>query len=183
MHLATKHTLAAILCALSASALPLPLPGAQSTDTDTVTLDIPSGKQQSPPPSLFSPTPPLLPHPLQTKPPTNPSDPHPSAFPVHWYTNSRNPLRLRRRDSPLRNLFSSKDGFIETGSETKTETKTKTEPETKTKPSSETIETSAHAPRDENEVAWLTPPPSSPDGGDYDPLRRRRDIIPVAVGT
>ena len=56
---------------------------------------------------------------------------------------------LRRRDSPLSNLFPEKDGFIQTGPPVR---------------------------RDEDAASWYTIPPSSgPE--DPDPLRRRDSLL------
>lgn len=102
----------------------------------------------SPAVSRLSPSHPL--HPTPTPPPTSHpltstplADFEPKSFPVHWYTSSADPLR--RRDSPLHDLFPEKAGFVETG---------------------------PPARRDDEAVAWLTPPHAS-DEQDYDPLRRR----------
>ncbi|KAL9137725.1 MAG: hypothetical protein Q9175_001072 [Cornicularia normoerica] len=73
---------------------------------------------------------------------------HPKAKPVHWYIAETEGHKdpLRRRDALLSSLFTEKDGLIETG---------------------------AQARRDVEAAIWRTSPPSSSDGNDDDPLRRR----------
>lgn len=76
----------------------------------------------------------------------NPETIVPNVESEKWYVagaeNYKDPLR--RRDSPLQNLFPEKDGFIETG-----------------------------GPVHRRDIDWHLEPPSSSDGNNDDPLRLR----------